>query len=63
MDDTLQYLLAKLEDERNLKVGALADGALKSYEEYQYVTGFIRGLLVAEGIINDLAKRLENSDE
>jgi hypothetical protein len=63
MDDTLQYLLSKLEEERNIKGEGIVSGALQSHEEYKYATGVIRGLLMAEEIINDLAKRLENSDE
>lgn len=63
MDDTLEYLLSKLQDERTAKGEALTDGAIQSYEEYKYATGVIRGLLLAESIINDLARRMENSDE
>ncbi len=63
MNDTLEYLVEKLKEERKLKGEALTDGALQSYEEYKYATGVIRGLLMAESIILDLAKRMENSDE
>jgi hypothetical protein len=63
MNDTLEYLLSKIREERMARGEAMADGALQSYEDYKYVTGVIRGLLIAEEIINDLAKRMENSDE
>ena len=63
MDDTLQYLLSKIEDERNTLIENLADGGVKSFEEYKYVHGVLRGLLMSEAIILDLAKRMESSDE
>jgi hypothetical protein len=63
MDQTLEYLLSKLQEERIAKGEAMADGALQSYEDYKYVTGVIRGLLIAEGLIKDLADRMENSNE
>lgn len=63
MNDTLEYLLSKIQEERIAMGEAMADGALQSYEDYKHVTGVIRGLLIAEEIINDLAKRMENSDE
>lgn len=63
MNDTLEYLVEKLQEERNSKGEALLDGAVQSFEEYKYATGVIRGLLLAESIITDLAKRMESSDE
>ena len=63
MDDTLEYLHAKLEDERTAVIESLADGNYKTFEEYKYATGFLRGLLLAQATITDLAKRMENSDE
>ena len=63
MDSTLEYLLNKIREERTAKSEALADGALQSYEEYKHTTGVIRGLLIAEVLITDLAKRMEHDDE
>lgn len=63
MDESLQYLLTKIEEERTTLTENLADGSAKSYEEYKYVHGVLRGLLMAQAMILDLAKRMENSDE
>ena len=63
MDQTLEYLVEKLQEERTLKEKALVNGALQSFEEYKYATGVIRGLLLAESVVTDLANRMENSDE
>ena len=63
MDQTLEYLLNKIEDERMAISESLSDGSPRNYEEYKYAVGTLRGLLMAQSIINDLAKRMENSDE
>lgn len=63
MDESLQYLLSKIEEERTTLTEHLADGSAKSFEEYKYAHGVIRGLLMAQAMILDLAKRMENSDE
>ena len=63
MDSTLEYLLSKIEGERNALTDNLADGGAKSFEEYKYMHGVIRGLLLAQAIIQDLAKRMEHDDE
>lgn len=63
MDKTLEYLIEKLQEERTLKEKAMVDGVLQSFEEYKHVTGVIRGLLLAESVVTDLANRMENSDE
>ncbi len=42
----------------------LANGACKSYEEYQHVCGVIKGLSYAEQPLQSLVKHLEtNADE
>jgi hypothetical protein len=63
MDSTLQYLLAKLGEERTRLTEGLADGSAKSFEEYKYTHGVIRGLLTGEAIIQDLAKRMEHDED
>jgi hypothetical protein len=42
---------------------ALIRGNCPTIEEYRYICGQLRGLEAACGIITDLKKRLENSDE
>jgi hypothetical protein len=63
MDDTLEYLMSQIEERRKAIIESLGDGASKSFEEYKYAAGIVRGLLTAQSIIADLAKRMENSDE
>lgn len=63
MDDTLEYLMAQIEERRKGMIESMGDGAPKTFEEYKYAVGFVRGLLTAQSIIADLAKRMENSDE
>jgi hypothetical protein len=41
----------------------MANGACKSFDEYQKLCGLIRGLGIAESYIIDLAKKAEQSDE
>ena len=41
----------------------ISDGRAEDYSEYRHVCGVIRGLAHAANLINDLAKRLEESDD
>ena len=41
----------------------VATGGIKSFEEYKYVCGQLRGLEAACAIIVDLAKNLEHADD
>lgn len=63
MDDSLQYLMSEIEEKRKAIIESMGDGAPKTFEEYKFAAGIVRGLLTAQSIIADLAKRLENSDE
>lgn len=63
MNESLEYLMSEIEDRRKMMVESLGDGAPKTFEEYKFAAGVVRGLLTAQGIIADLAKRMENSDE
>jgi hypothetical protein len=58
----LDYLLVEYTERIQLLTGALTQGNLPSIEEYRYVCGQLRGLEAACGVIKDLKKRLENSD-
>jgi hypothetical protein len=63
MDETLEYLIKKIEDRRIDIERSLGDGAAKDYASYQYSVGNIQGLLTVKYIIQDLAKRMEIEDE
>ena len=41
----------------------LANGRAADIEEYRSICGVIRGLNLAENIINDLVQKMEKSDE
>ena len=57
-------LKSRLRNDMNNYADALANGACKSFEEYQHLCGVIKGLSFAERHINDLIKHLEtNADE
>ena len=62
MDTTLEYLLEQYGERMNMLSEAMARGMCTSYEEYKFTCGQLRGLEAACGIIEDLKKRLENSD-
>ena len=59
----LDYLLHQIALEVDAIQQNLANGAAKSYEEYQHLCGKIRGLLVTEDIIKALKERMEKDDE
>jgi hypothetical protein len=60
--DYLDYLLKEYIDRMEFLKGGLAQGNIPTIEEYRYVCGQIRGLESACGTIEDLKKRMENSD-
>lgn len=52
--------IEKLKQEREAYVAA---GRADSIEEYRQVCGVIRGLNLADNIINDLVQKMEKSDD
>jgi hypothetical protein len=60
--NALEYLEAKLQEERTLIVEALIQGKLDE-GEYKRLCGALQGLDLAKNHIRDLAKRLERDDE
>jgi hypothetical protein len=63
MNETLEHLMSQIEDQRTAIIENLGDGSAKTFEEYKHAVGMVRGLLTAQSLISDLAKRMENSDE
>ena len=60
--NALEYLDAKLDDERASIIEALIQGKLDELE-YKRLCGALQGLELAKNHIKDLAKRLERDDE
>jgi hypothetical protein len=63
MNETLEYLMSQIEERRKQIIEGLGDGSAKSFDEYRYTAGMVRGLLTAQSLIADLAKRMEKDDE
>ena len=60
--NALEYLEAKLQDERALIVETLIQGKLNE-GEYKRLCGALQGLDLAKNHIKDLGKRLERDNE
>jgi len=63
MESTLEHLMSQIEERRNAIIESLGDGSAKDFGAYQQAVGMVRGLLTAQSLIADLAKRMENLDE
>jgi hypothetical protein len=63
MDKTFEILLNEYRDRISMLSEALTRGNCNTFEEYKYICGQLRGLEAACGIIVDLNKTMENSDE
>lgn len=61
--DYLDYLVDEFKERIEYLKDGLARGNLASIDDYKYVCGQLRGLETACGVIQDLKKRLENSDD
>jgi len=62
-NDMLTYIVRNLKEEQQSITNHLADGGASDYADYRFLVGKLRGLLSAQDIAEDLAKRLEMSDE
>ena len=63
MDKVIEVALKELRSRRVQLSEAVSSGAAKSYDEYRYICGEIRGLTNVEMYLLDLAKNLESFDE
>ena len=63
MDGTLKVLAEKLEEERRNILENLGDGVATDFAHYQHSAGIVRGLMIAQRHIADLAKNMEMDDE
>ena len=63
MNKAFEILLGEYKDRIAMLSEALTRGNCTTFEEYKYICGQLRGLEAACGIIVDLNKTMENSDE
>jgi hypothetical protein len=63
MDKVIEVVLKELRSRRVQLSEAVSSGSAKSYDEYRYMCGEIRGLTNVEMYLLDLAKNLESFDE
>jgi len=59
----LAHVAKEIERLREEQAFHVANGRAADIEEYRNVCGVIRGLNLAENVINDLVQRMEKSDE
>jgi len=58
----LAHVQKEIEKIRQEQVAFLAASRADTYDEYKKVCGVIRGLYLADSIINDLVQRITNDD-
>ena len=63
LESTLKLLAERLEEERKVILENLGDGVATDFAHYQHSACIVRGLMVAQRHIADLAKNMEMDDE
>jgi len=63
IDQTLKFVVSKLDERSNELQGFIAQGTIKDFTEYHKLCGVIQGLTFAKETITGLAKRLETDDD
>jgi hypothetical protein len=63
MDRTLEILLLKVRDDLTARRNALTEGQCGTFDQYRELTGIIRGLILAEQHIIDLARTMGEADD
>lgn len=56
-------IVREIDKLRQEQISYLAASRADSYDEYKKICGVIRGLSLAENMINDLVQKMEHSDE
>lgn len=59
----LAQTVRELKELRVAQEDHLTSGRAADHAEYRHVCGVIRGLTLAENIVNDLVQKLEKSDD
>lgn len=63
IEDFVKVLLAKVREDINNYSTDISTGGCRSYDDYKHLCGVILGLARAESYIQDLAKKVIESDE
>jgi len=63
MGKALDILIKKVREDIETRRAALTGGQCATFEQYKELTGIIRGLILAEQHIFDLARTMEDSDD
>jgi hypothetical protein len=61
--EILRYLAVKYGEEIKTLTEDMARGTAKDHGEYKYACGIVRGLMVANGLLQETAVKLENNDD
>jgi hypothetical protein len=61
--NAFEAILKEIRERRAQLSDGLGNSSAKSYEEYRFICGEIRGLTAVESYVLDLAKHLEYSDD
>ena len=59
----LAMIVRELQEIRTGQEAHITNGRAADHAEYRHVCGVIRGLTLAENIVNDLVQKLEKSDD
>lgn len=59
----IEVVLRELRERRSQLSDAIASNGAKTFEDYKYMCGEIRGLTAVEMYLLDLAKNMEQFDE
>ena len=62
-DEILVHLSNKIQEELKVIEEDMVMGKAKDFGAYKYACGIYRGLLIANGIAADLARKLDNDDD
>ena len=63
MRDVLEHLAKRIHEDRLRMIEDLGEGKAKDHAEYKFSCGVVRGLLMANNHILELAERLDKADE
>jgi len=63
MHNIFEHFIDKFSHEIDTVTESLADGNFKTYEDYRYYCGVIRGLRVASTIIAEYKRNLEEAED
>ena len=63
MTTAFDVVIKEIEERRDSIAQALILGAAKDFPEYKSMSGEIRGLSLAHSFINDLVRKLEQSED